>query len=66
MSKLSKETTAYKNKLKYISEYNKTRPKVYIQLNPKTEQDMIDWLADKAKATYIKELIRKDMNKCDC
>jgi len=62
-NKLSKDTMAYKNKLKYISEYNKKRPKVFIQLNPKTEGDMIEWLETKRKATYIKQLIRDDMEK---
>ena len=63
MAKLSKETQAYKNKLAYIREYNKKSPKIYIQLNAKTESDIVEWLSDKAKATYIKELIRKDMER---
>lgn len=63
MAKLSKETVAYKNKLNYIREYNKKVPKLYIQFNPKTEADIVDWLNTKRKATYIKQLIREDMAK---
>ena len=61
--KLSKETQAYKNKLEYIKDYNKKMPKIYVQFNPKTEQDIIDWLNGRQKATYIKKLIREDMKK---
>ena len=63
MAKLSKETKAYKNKLEYIKAYNKQMPKIYVQLNPKTEADLIEWLNDKAKATYIKDLIKEDMKR---
>ena len=63
MAKLSKETQAYKNKLEYIKEYNKQMPKIYVQFNPKTEADLIEWLNDKAKATYIKDLIKEDMKR---
>lgn len=63
MAKLSKDTQAYKNKLKYIKEYNKNAPKLFIQLNPRTESDLIEWLNTKVKATYIKELIREDMKR---
>lgn len=63
MSKLNKNTTAYKNKLNYIKEYNKKSPKLYIQLNCKTESDIIEWLNGKQKATYIKQLIREDIKK---
>ena len=61
MAKLNKETQAYKNKLAYIKEYNKKSPKMYIQFNARTEADIVEWLKNKVKATYIKELIRKDM-----
>ena len=63
MAKLSKETQAYKNKLEYIKLYNKQMPKIYVQFNPKTESDLIEWLNDKAKATYIKDLIKEDMKR---
>lgn len=60
---LNKNTTAYKNKLKYIKEYNRKAPKIYIQLNPKTESDIVEWLNGRQKATYIKQLIRADMER---
>ena len=60
--KLSKDTEAYKNKLAYIKEHNHKCKKIQIYFNPNTEQDLIDWLNGRAKATYIKSLIRKDMN----
>lgn len=63
MAKLSKDTMAYKNKLKYIKEYNKKVPKLYVQFNPKTEMDIVNWLNGRRKATYIKQLIREDMAK---
>lgn len=62
-SVLGKETKAYKNKLKYIKEYNKKMPKVYIQFNPKTEDDIIQWMQGRQKATYIKQLIREDIKR---
>ena len=64
-AKLRKETQAYKNKLAYIREYNKSNPKFYVQFNPRTEADMLEWLEGKRKATYIKALIRKDMEEND-
>lgn len=64
MVKLSKETQAYKNKLEYIKKYNKeVCKKIYMQLNPRTEADIIEWLEGRRKATYIKQLIREDMKK---
>lgn len=63
MAKLNKDTQAYKNKLNYIKEYNKNTPKIFIQLNPRTESDLIEWLSTKIKATYIKQLIREDMKR---
>lgn len=63
-TKLNKETQAYKNKLAYIKNYNKeVCKKVYIQLNPRSESDIIEWLDTKRKATYIKQLIRDDMKR---
>lgn len=61
MAKLNKETKAYQNKLEYIKNYNKKVCKLYMQLNPKTESDLIEWLKGRRKATYIKQLIREDM-----
>ena len=61
---LSKDTKAYKNKLEYIKKYNKNVcKKIYMQLNPNTEADIIQWLEGRQKATYIKQLIRDDMKK---
>lgn len=60
---VNKETEAYKNKLNYIKKYNKTVEKLYMQLNPRTESDIIEWLKGRRKATYIKQLIREDMKK---
>lgn len=57
----NKETMAYKNKINYIREYNKKKIKLYMELNPKTESDIIQWLNGRRKATYIKQLIREDM-----
>jgi len=57
----NKETMAYKNKISYIKEYNKKKVKLYMELNPKTESDIIKWLNGRRKATYIKQLIREDM-----
>ena len=59
----NKNSKAYKNKMIYIREYNKQSPKVSVQFNIRTEADLIEWLSDKAKATYIKELIRKEMER---
>lgn len=61
--KLSKDTQAYRNKLKYIREYNKKSPKLYIQFNYRTEPELIQWLEGRQKATYIKQLIREDMQR---
>ena len=63
MAKLGKDTIAYRNKLNYIREYNKKSPKLYIQFNSNTEADLIQWLEGRQKATYIKQLIREDMNR---
>ena len=32
-----------------------------MEINPKTESDIIQWLNGRRKATYIKQLIREDM-----
>ncbi len=59
----NKNTMAYKNKMIYIREYNKKSPKISVQFNIKTEPDLIKWMEGKQKATYIKQLIRADMEK---
>ena len=58
---VKKGSEAYRRQLNYIREYNKKSPRMYIQFNRKTEADIIEWLADKRKATYVKKLIREDM-----
>lgn len=60
---LNKETVAYKNKLKYIAEYNKTKnTKISISLSKEYDKDIIDRLDEvSGKATYIKKLIRFDI-----
>lgn len=58
----NKESMAYKNKLAYIKEKNKESKRFYITLNPSTESDLIEWLKGRKKATYVKQLIRKDMS----
>lgn len=64
MAKLSKDTEAYKNKLNYIKKYNKDNSKkITFLLSKKSEADIIEWLNNKRKATYIKQLIREDMEK---
>lgn len=59
----NKESMAYKNKLAYIKRKNKEIQRFYITLNPSTEQDLIEWIEGRKKATYVKQLIREDMNK---
>ena len=45
---------------------SKYRAKAIIQkkidLNRNTDQDILDWIEGKAFATYVKELIRKDIH----
>lgn len=61
----NKESMAYKNKLSYINRRQKENTvRVYITLNKITESDMLNHInAQPRKATYIKNLIRSDMNK---
>ena len=59
----NKETMAYKNKMIYIKEYNKKGVKISLQLNRKTDMDIIEWLEDKPKATTLKKLIREEMKR---
>ncbi len=59
----NKETMAYRNKMIYIREYNKKGVKISLQLNRKTDMDIIEWLEDKSKATSLKKLIREEMKR---
>lgn len=63
MANARKGTKAYENKLKYINQYVKGLPRFFVTLNPRTEADLIEWMKDKRKATYVKKLIRDDMAK---
>lgn len=65
MPKLSKETTAYKNKLSYIDGYRKKNNKAYyFEINKNTEADLYDFFNGiKGKATLIKRLLREEMNR---
>lgn len=48
--------------IKASNKYNKTNTvSKHLRLNLKTDSDIIEWLENKSYATYIKELIRKDM-----
>ena len=64
---LNKESAAYKNKLRYIAQYNREKTfKVFLSLNKANDKDIIDRLNEvPAKTTYIKELIRKDIKTLD-
>ena len=63
MANARKGTKAYENKLKYIDRYVRSLPRFFVTMNPKTEADLIEWMKDKRKATYVKQLIREDMKK---
>ena len=60
---LNKETDGYKNKLKYINNYNKTNCKVVcVQWRKDKDADIIEHLnKQKSKSDYLRQLIRKDM-----
>jgi hypothetical protein len=62
---LSKETKAYKNKLKYIKEYERTRTKRFLlQLHLEKDADIIEHLKTKSSMIdYVRTLIRADINK---
>lgn len=63
MAKLSKETTAYKNKLKYIKEYRRNNEQILrVRASKIHDKDILDYLDTlKNKSTLIKQLIRKHM-----
>lgn len=63
MAKLSKETQAYKNKLKYIREFNKTKSKQYtFSFNKENDKELVEWLDSKENKTdYVRQLILNDM-----
>jgi hypothetical protein len=55
------------NNIKYITEYQKANMKlINVRLSKKYDADIIEWLdllgEDLGKATYIKQLIRDDIN----
>lgn len=65
MSKLRKETQAYKNKLTYIREFNKTKTKRYtFTFNKVNDKEIIEHLDNVPnKNDYIRQLILEDMQK---
>ena len=65
MPKVNKETVAYTNKKKYISEYNKKEyVNLSISISKSKESDIIGKLnSQPSRAAYIKKLIREDINK---
>ena len=47
---------------KYIQQFMKDKVTVKkVSFNKESEADMLEWLADKKFSTYVKELIRLDM-----
>ena len=54
-----------KRKIEYINKFNKdTYQQVMLHINKKTEADILAHLnTKKSKNGYIKDLIRKDMNR---
>ena len=49
---------------KYIQQYMRDKVTVKkVTFNKETDADMLAWLADKKFSTYVKELIREDMEK---
>ena len=60
---VNKNTTAYANKKRYISEYNKKEyMTISITINKSKEPEMVEKLSkQKSKAAYIKNLIKKDL-----
>ena len=65
MAQPGKHTNAYKNKLKYETEYTKTKCRqITLMLNRINDADIIEYLDTlENKNGYLKELIRKDMTK---
>lgn len=65
MSKLSKDTTAYKNKLNYIAKYNKENGKkktIFFNINNERDMVLLTHLESKpCMAEYVKSLIEKDL-----
>ena len=61
----NRESKAYKNKMAYTRNYCKENCiKYYVSVNKLTEQDLVEYLGDmKNRATYIKRLIREDMER---
>jgi hypothetical protein len=65
MTKVNKETVAYANKKRYISEYNKKEyMNLSISISKTRDSDIIKKLNKQtSKAAYIKKLIREDIDK---
>ena len=65
MTKVNKETVAYANKKRYISEYNKKEYMNFsLSISKSREPDIISKLNEQhSKASYIKKLIREDISK---
>lgn len=65
MPHVNKETVAYANKKRYISEYNKKEyMNMSLSISKTRERDIIEKLnSQPSRASYIKRLIRDDINK---
>jgi hypothetical protein len=65
MPHVNKETVAYANKKRYISEYNKKEyMNMSLSISKTRERDIIEKLnSQPSRASYIKRLIREDINK---
>ena len=65
MPHVNKETVAYANKKRYISEYNKKEyMNMSLSISKTRERDIIEKLnSQPSRASYIKGLIREDINK---
>lgn len=65
MPQPGKHTQAYKNKLKYTQEFTKQNYKQFkIMLHKENDADIIEFLTGiDNKNGYLKELIRRDMEK---
>ena len=61
---MSRKKSGLFDQSKYIQQFMKDKVTVKkVTFNKKTDADLLEWLADKKFSTYVKELIRKDMNK---
>ena len=62
---LGKNTKAYANKKLYVKNYNKEQMKqVKFYVHKTLDKDMVEWLDNhRPTSTYLKDLIKADMNK---